>query len=357
MHGEENMESKEMPSQKGRLAIEDVPFQVPEGIYLLNHSVGCLPIGTPEERFFAAWREKGGDAWPLWLEMIDEFRQAIADLLGAQIDEICPQANLSSGFSKVLHSLPNRGRKVILMHEESFPSLGFIVRQAPQYEIRLARGNQWEIDEQVDLVLLTHVLSNSSQLFCIEKLAKEAKRHGAYVAVDVAQSAGLIPIDVKKWEADFVIGSCIKWLCGGPGAGFLWVKRETNLSPIDVGWFSHEDPFAFDLRDFRYAKGALRFWGGTPNVLPFLIAEHSVKLLLKIGIDNILEHNRILTDQLAELFEVNPKANRGGTITVPCSRENELRLQKCQARYDKRESVGFRLSPHIYNTLEEIDRI
>ncbi len=326
---------------------------MPKKTYLLSHSAGLLPKGTPEERFFRLWREKGGDAWPEWLQLIDAFRDSLAKLLGGSRDEFCPQANVSSGLSKVIESLPKRkGRTRIALAKESFPSVGYVVSVKTDYEaVWVERDWRAALQEDVQLVIFTHVLSNSGERLPIEELAQLAKSKGIYVAVDIAQSAGIVPIDVATWQADFVLGSCVKWLCGGPGAGFLWINPEVidELRPTDVGWFSHEDPFEMAIDSFRYAADARRFWGGTPNVLPYVIATHSIETLLEIGIEKIAAHNRLLTDLLIDQFQITPPLQRGGTVCIPPPAPAGI--------YSDKRAHGIRLSPHIYNSVEEIEAL
>jgi kynureninase len=142
--------------------------------------------------------------------------------------------------------------------------------------------------------------------------------------VDVAQSAGIVPIDVAAWDADFIVGSCVKFLCGGPGAGFLWVNDRVlgECRPLDVGWFSHADPFEFDIHQFRYADSALRFWGGTPAILPYTVAANSLETLIEIGIGRVRAHSLELTQTIINsvsrknLYTPARPARRGGTVVL-----------------------------------------
>jgi kynureninase len=186
--------------------------------------------------------------------------------------------------------------------------------------------------------------------------------------VDVAQSVGVVPIDLAQWQADFVIGSCVKWLCGGPGAGFLWVSpdRINQCHPRDVGWFSHEAPFEFDIRNFRFAPDAMRYWGGTPSIQPYVLATNSLKIFNQLGIEQIRTHNLALTDQLLHGVSdencVSPRepALRGGTVVLQYAEEQLHRIAKNleaeEVSFDLRRT-GVRLSPHIYNEGEEIARV
>jgi len=353
-------------------------FAMPEGTYLLSHSVGCLPADSQEvmaERYYRPWAEKGGDAWPLWLEEVARFRAAVARLLGGRPDQVCPQANVSGAAAKILHALPERpGRKALLLCEEDFPSLGFVLGQAKGYELRfLPRGAAaqdpaaWEraLGEDVQLALVTHAFSNRSALLPVAEITRLARRAGVFTIVDAVQSAGVIPIDVGRWRADFVIGSCVKFLCGGPGAGFLWAADEAlaEMRPIDVGWFSHADPFAFDIHDFRPAEDAARFWGGTPSVAPYVQAAHSIETLLGIGVEAIHAHNQRLIDRLHDAFgdRIASERTREGDanavlIRTPDPAAAVAMLNAAGVRCDAREGC-VRVSPHIYNDDADIERL
>src|SRR6185369_14489602 len=254
-------------------------FRVPPGIYLLNHSAGALPVAAAEKqaRFFSSWAALGGDAWDDWLAQVEGFRAALAGLLGGKPAEFCPQAGVTAGIVKLLHGIePRPGRGKILCTALDFPSVGFALQQLERRGWRLevmqpdVRGyfplEHWEknLTEEIDWVLVTHSIYGNSWLNPVAQIAALARKRGVRTLVDIAQSAGVVPISLEAWAADAVAGSCVKWLCGGPGAGFLWVNPAGvgEFRPEDVGWFSHENPFEFDLKNFRYAPDARRFWGG-----------------------------------------------------------------------------------------------
>jgi selenocysteine lyase/cysteine desulfurase len=183
----------------------------------------------------------------------------------------------------------------------------------------------------------------------------------------VAQAAGVVPIDVQDWQADFVVGSSIKWLCGGPGAGYLWLNDRAleQVRPLDVGWFSHENPFEFDIAHFRYAPNARRFWGGTPSVLPYVVARAGIEQIRAIGLETVAAHNQRLTNRLVELAQENgwrlltpvEAEQRGGTVCIdlPGAAEVVARLERAGIMVDFRPSFGVRFSPHVYVTEEEIE--
>ena len=265
-----------------------------------------------------------------------------------------------------------------MLSELDFPCIGFVAEQATRagYELRFITAAQdvadikvWQesITDDVQLVLATHVLSNTGQQLSISDIALAARKKNAYSVIDVAQSAGLIPIDFGEWHADFVIGSCVKWLCGGPGAGFLWAASaiSKDVEPIDVGWFSHADPFESDIHHFRYANDASRFMGGTPSILPFVVASVGLEVLIKIGLEDIAAHNQKLINELISLLPEDCVQSpidtelRGGTIIIDIKRDDKNRdelsrkFANANIACDRRAN-GFRFSPHIYNTSGDI---
>lgn len=356
-------------------------FCIPDNIYLLNHSVGCLPCRTEiaTENFLKLWKEKGSHAWDDWLRIIKEFCCSLACLLNGDVDAFCPQTNISSALVKILHSLmpPSYNKNKILLSDLDFPSLGFVISQAEKlgYKLEFIRSQEgifplelWEshLTDDVCFALITHVLSENSYKNPVKEITQIAHHCNIITVVDIAQSVGVIPINLEEWSADFVIGSSVKWLCGGPGAAFMWVNLANieNFNPIDVGWFSHENPFEFDIHNYQACKTAYRFLGGTPSVLPFYLAKNSIDLIHQIGINQIYQHNQYLIDLLLQsaidegLTINSPKesSQRGGTLVLDFGKNKHVveYLAKKKIIVDERPKFGVRFSPHIYNTVEEI---
>jgi selenocysteine lyase/cysteine desulfurase len=353
-------------------------FHVPDGTYLLSHSVGCLPKGSDaaiEAGFYRPWRDAGGAAWPGWLDSIAGFRQAVARLIGGRPDQICPQTNVSSAVAKIISALPARsGRDVILLSEEDFPSIGFVAEAAPGFRLRfMPRGEAvedpkaWEavFANDVQCAIVTHAFSNRSARLPVAEITRAARARGVFTIVDAVQTLGVLPIDVSAWQADFLVGSSVKFLCGGPGAAFLWASDVAlpQTRPIDVGWFSHANPFAFDIHDFRMAADASRFWGGTPSVLPFVQAAHSIGVLLEIGIEAIEAHNQALIEHLhtalpSRIRSARDFARRGNAVLVAVEDVGATLAALAAERIfaDAREDC-IRVSPHCYNSSDDIERL
>lgn len=356
-------------------------FCLPKGSYLLSHSIGCLPAGAQadlERRYFTPWRESGGEAWGPWLAEIERFRTLAGRLIGAAPESVCPQTNVSGALSKILHAIPARpGRDRVVLCEEDFPSLGFVVEAAAKVGLQpifVPRGAAaldpatWRavVDGRTQLALVSHAFSNRSARLPVAEITRVARERETVTVVDATQTLGVVPIDVTQWSADFLIGSSVKFLCGGPGAALLWAAPDAvaSATPIDTGWFSHAEPFAFDIHDYRPADSALRFWGGTPSIAPFVQAAFALELLLGIGIDTIHHHNQALITQLhsrvpdAVIASARDPDRRGNAVLLRVRDTSSARAALAQAgvRADSRDGC-IRVSPHLYNDLSDIDRL
>lgn len=361
-------------------------FHAPDGIYALSHSVGPLPLVSKkalQQHYLSPWEELGGDAWPSWLSSIDDFCTSVARLINATPDEICPQANLASGFSAYLTAIAklpqNERKKKILMHQDAFASMGFVVTGlAESYGLKLILVQGQPNDLQawqtqlnkggVLACLITHVHSNTSVKSDVAPLVKLAQAQQSYAIVDIAQSVGVVPVDAKHWSADAIFGSCVKWLCGGPGAGFMFVKASDigQLNPDPVGWFSHQNPFEFDINHYAPASNARRFWGGTPNVSSYVMARASIEMILEIGVENVAQHNlqlkRYLLQHLPHEISRKPSFDelkqQGGSLCVGATDMHSVatKLSAAGVKYDRRGDI-FRLSLHIMNSTEDADVI
>ena len=352
-------------------------FVLPSETYLLNHSVG-RPLKTAESNFrqcyLSPWQDSGREPWQAWLEIINEFQRGLAQLFGSNETQFCPQVNLSSGLTKLIMALPELNQhSVILMSAQDFPSMGFAMQKAlpagatiryiPEDE-DITNFSVWQqhLTHDVDLVFVSQAYSNTGQLAPVSEIVTLAKQHQILTIVDVAQSAGVIPLNLTELDADFMIGSSVKWLCGGPGAAYLWINERhiTRLTPKDVGWFSHENPFEFDIQHFVYHDSALKFWGGTPSVAPYAFAAHSIAYFAKLGCQ-LRDHNQQLIDLLIsklgdQVVSPHDPAKRSGTVIINPTMGVEAALAACSdagISIDAR-AHGLRVSPHIYNSESDV---
>jgi kynureninase len=224
------------------------------------------------------------------------------------------------------------------------------------------------IDEDTLLVPISHVVFRSSYIKDVKAIIEKAHRVGALVVVDAFQSLGSVPLDVQAINADFAVGGVLKWLCGGAGTSYLYVRPDLakKLEPKITGWFAHEHPFDFEIGPTKYGEPPFRFMQGTSNVPGFYTAMPGLKLILEAGVENIRAKSKKMTARLIELadqrgWRVNAPRNpeqRGGTVAIDMPNAYEVcaELLRRDVLVDYRPKAGVRFSPHFYNTMDEIDR-
>jgi kynureninase len=222
------------------------------------------------------------------------------------------------------------------------------------------------IDERTLLVPLSHVLYKTAELQDVEAVQRRAQEVGAHVLLDAYQSAGAVPLDVSALNVAFATGGSVKWLCGGPGAGWLYVRPDLieRLEPALVGWQGHARPFAFEP-ELEYADGVARFLTGTPNVPALYAATAGYDVIEEVGVDRIRERSLALTQLVIRLaneagYEVTSRrdpARRGASVTVrvPGFEGVHKELAERQILCDFRPDVGLRLGPHFFNTETELE--
>jgi kynureninase len=192
---------------------------------------------------------------------------------------------------------------------------------------------------------------------------------GALVIMDTYQSAGIIPIDVAALNVDFAAGGCLKWLCGGPGNAFLYTRPDilASVRPAFTGWLSHREPFTFDVDAFDAREDAMRMMNGTPSIPAYYAALAGLDIIHDVGMDRIRRSSQRLTTHLLDLVDrhgFTSAASRdperlAGTVAVnvPDALRVSRTLKAREFIVDYRPPVGIRISPHFYNTIDEIDRV
>jgi kynureninase len=212
------------------------------------------------------------------------------------------------------------------------------------------------------------VLFKSAFLQDARAIINRAHEVGALVVLDTYQSAGTVPFSVKELDADFATGGSVKWLCGGPGAGYLYVRPDlqTRLEPKTTGWMAHEQPFAFDTT-LRYAPNITRFLHGSPAIPALYAAQSGYKIINTIGVEKIREKSVRQTSYLIDLaeeagFSVTSPRNpeqRGGTVTIAHEHAGAIARELLRREFiiDYRPGAGVRISPHFYTTDEELELV
>jgi kynureninase len=353
--------------------------------YLVSHSLGAMPRAVPERlaEYVDTWAELGVRAWANgWWEMPIEVGNEIAPLLGASAGEVAMVSNVSIGQAVVMSAVPYTApRDRIVMTGLDFPSVRYVYDQlAPRLgatvvvvpsddgvsvdENRLIEA----IDERTALVAISHVLFRSAYIMDVEAVCRRAREVGALVSLDAFHSVGVIPVDVKRIGADFLTGGVLKWLCGGPGACFLYVSPEASAryAPALTGWQAHRRPFGFE-GEMDYADGAARWLSGTPAIPALYSATEGPKLVRRAGIEAIRQKSTRQTSRLIELADERgypvraPRdpERRGGTVAldVPHAYEIAQFLLSRNIIVDYRPNAGIRIAPHFYTSDAEIERV
>jgi kynureninase len=341
--------------------------------YLINHSLGAMPVAAEERlvEYAHTWKERGIRAWAEgWWEMPLTVGDQIGRIIGAPPGSTVMHQNVAVAEAIVISCFRpvDPGRNRVVYEEGNFPSVRYLYQAQPDLEVVVVpddRAIVEAIDERTLLVPITHVLFKTAEIQDVEAIVRRAHEVGAHVVLDAYQSAGIVPLDVAALNVDFAVGGSVKWLCGGPGNGWLYVRPDLAdvLEPTFIGWQAHARPFGFEP-ELDYADGAARFLTGTPNVPALYAATAGYDLIEEIGVGRIRENSVRQTQLLIDLldgagFEVgSPRdpARRGGTVTVrpPEFEAVHKELAERQILCDFRPDAGLRLGPHYYNSDDEL---
>jgi kynureninase len=341
--------------------------------YLINHSLGAMPAAAEEglAEFARTWRERGIRAWGEgWWELPMTVGDQIGRIIGAPPGSTVMHQNVAIAEAIVLSCFRpvDPGRNRVVYEEGNFPSVRYLYQAQPELEVVVVPNDRAiveAIDDRTLLVPITHVLFKTAEIQDVAAIVHRAHEVGAHVVLDAYQSAGIVPLDVTELKVDFAVGGSVKWLCGGPGNGWLYVRPDLAdvLEPTLIGWQAHARPFGFEP-ELDYADGSARFLTGTPNVPALYAATPGYDLIEEIGVDRIRENSIRQTQLLIDLcgdagFDVgSPRdaSRRGGTVTVrtPEFEAVHKELGERQIICDFRPDAGLRLGPHYYNTDEEL---
>ncbi len=354
--------------------------------YLINHSLGAMPAKTYDRlhTYAETWATRGIRAWAEgWWEMPVTIGDKVARILGADPGTVVMHQNVSVCQALILSCFDlTQKRNKIVYEALNFPSVMYVYEahakaaHARIVEVPSDDGITIDtqrmvdaIDEETLLVPISHVLFKSAFIQDAAAIVEKAHRVGALVVLDVYQSAGTVPFSVKDLDVDFATGGSVKWLCGGPGAGFLYVKPELRerLQPKITGWAAHKAPFAFVPGEIEYAEDAHRFLHGSPAIPALYAAESGYDLINEIGVERIRTKSMRQTARLIELagahgWRVNaPRdpARRGGSVIldVPHAGEVVRELAAREVLVDYRPGAGIRIGPHFFTSDDELEAV
>jgi kynureninase len=354
-------------------------------VYLISHSLGAMPRRTRDSlnEYADIWATRSIRAWEEgWWEMPITVGNLVAKIIGAGDGEVTMHPNVSVCQSIVASCFDWGGKRNKIVAEGlNFPSNLYIHRGLEALGARVVTVPSPDgitvpldqllaaIDEATLLVSVSHVIFKSAFIQDLRAITERAHKVGAMVIADVYQSAGAVPVDVRELGVDFATGGSVKWLCGGPGAGYLYVRRDLwgKLKPRVTGWMAHRKPFAFDPAAIDYADDAYRFLNGTPNIPGMYAARSGYEIINQVGVPNIRAKSVRQTTMLMELareagYRVNSPADpqqRGGTITldIPNGFDVTQELLRRDFLVDYRPGAGIRIAPHFYTRDEELELV
>lgn len=351
--------------------------------YLISNSLGAMPRGveTKLQEYAETWATRGVRAWEeAWWNLAAEVGAKIGRLIGAPPGTVSVHPNVTTTQAVISSCFDFTGRRnKIVLSDCEFPSLLYF------YRAQAARGARIEvvpsedglrlpleaflaaIDETTLLVPVSYVLFRSACLVEAQAIIERAHRMGAYVVLDLFQAVGTVPVDVQRLETDFAVGGVLKWLCGGPGVAYLYVRPDLQgqLRPAFTGWFAHRRPFDFDVGPIELRDDAFRFLNGTTSIPALYACQPGLDIIAQVGVEAIRANSlrqtaRLIEGARARGWRVNTPldpAERGGTVSIECpqAREVERELLARDILVDYRPGAGIRLSPHFYNRDEELE--
>ena len=355
------------------------------GIHLLSHSLGPVPRAVRESMiaYYDAWEHHTGeDAWATsWWTLSRRVGDRIARILGGAPGSVQIQPNASIAMATVAScfDFKNGSRNKVVTTALDFPSMEYfwdaqrqigakveVVPSTDGVSVPLERILD-AIDSETSLVALSHTSYRSSYRVDARAIVERAHAKGALVLLDVYQSAGVLQLNAGDWNVDFLIGGTIKWLCGGPSCGYLYVRPDLqrDLRPRLTGWVAHDSPFEFAHAPLRYAKSVRRFAQGTPSIPALYSAIPGLEIIEAVGITEIATESQRRTQWMIDFgrergWTINTpleKSQRGGSVMIGVNdaQQTAERLAEKKVFVDWRPGAGLRVSPHFFNTDEELD--
>jgi kynureninase len=351
--------------------------------YLISNSLGAMPRAVYDamKGYADTWASRGVRAWEeRWWMLAAEVGDEIGVLMNAPKGSVSAHQNVTTCQAVVASCFDFSGkRNGIVYTDMNFPSVMYFweAQRAHGARVHMVKTDDGitvpierlldAIDETTLLVPVSHVLFRSAFINDAQAIVEKAHKVGAHVVLDVFQSLGSVPVDVRGLNVDFACGGVLKWLCGGPGVGYLYVRPDLGrkLEPKFTGWFAHQNPFGFEVGPVRYSDPPFRFMNGTSHIPALEAARPGLKIIAEVGIPRIREKSKKQTARLIQLadqhgWRVNTPRDpekRGGTVSIdmPDSQEVCRELLKREILVDWRPKAGVRMSPHFYNTDEELE--
>ena len=351
--------------------------------YMISNSLGAMPRGVYDalHAYADTWATRGVRAWEeRWWMLALEVGNELGALMNAPENSVSTHQNVTTCQAVVASCFDFSGKRNKIVYSDlNFPSVMYFWEAQRQYGARVHVVKSEDgivvltdrlldaIDEQTLVVPISHIVFRSSYINDAAAIIEKAHRVGAHVVLDTFQSLGTVPIDVQSLNVDFACGGVLKWLCGGPGVAYLYVRPDLGrkLEPKLTGWFAHQNPFGFEVGPVRYADPPFRFMNGTSQISALEACRPGLSIIREAGVEKIREKSKRQTAHLIELadrhgWRVNTPRDpekRGGTVSIdmPDSQRVCRELLARDVLVDWRPKAGVRFSPHFYNTDEEVD--
>ena len=351
--------------------------------YLISNSLGAMPRGVYDamKDYADIWATRGVRAWEeRWWMLAGQVGDEIGALMNAPQGSVSTHQNVTTCQAVVASCCDFSGRRNKVVYSDlNFPSVMYFweAQQAYGARVHMVKTDDGitvpierlldAIDEQTLLVPVSHVIFRSAYIQDAKAIIEKAHKVGAQVVLDTFQSLGTVPVDVQALDVDFACGGVLKWLCGGPGVGYLYVRPDLGrkLQPKFTGWFAHQNPFGFEVGPTRYSDPPFRFMNGTSHIPALEAARPGLKIITEVGVDRIREKSKRQTSRLIELasgrgWRVNSPRDaehRGGTVSIDMPDAEAVcgELLKRDILVDYRPKAGVRMSPHFYSKDEELE--
>jgi kynureninase len=351
--------------------------------YMISNSLGAMPRGVYGQLhdYAETWATRGVRAWEEgWWEMAVRAGDKIGAIIGAGPGEISLHQNVTITQAVISSCFDYSGpRNKVVMADLEFPSIIYYYTEQQRFGARVEMVKSEDgihlplekflaaIDQNTLLVPISHVLFRSASIVDARAIIERAHMVGAHVILDAFQAAGTVPLNVRELKTDFAVGGVLKWLCGGPGVAYLYVRQDlrAKLKPALTGWLAHQRPFEFEVGPIHARSDSFRYLNGTPHIPALHACQPGLEIIGRVGMESIRKKSqrqtaRLIEGALERGWRVNTPRDpegRGGTVSIDCphAREVTRELLAREILVDYRPAAGVRLSPHFYNRDEELD--
>ncbi len=354
-------------------------------LHFASHTLGAMPAEVEDAlvEYAHTWRDRGIRAWEeKWMAVPAQVAGSLERLIHADPGSVSLHPNVTVAEAIALSCVDfTPQRDEVVCTAEDFPSVLYLYEGLERRGAKLVRVVAQEgrriaetdivaaINERTAVVAISAVMFRTSQLLDLTPILRRAREVGALTLIDAYQTVGVVEVDVQALGIDMLVGGSVKWLCGGPGTGYLYVapRLHATLRPALTGWFGHEQPFAFDAGPQQLHGGERRFWNGTPSIPSYLAARPGFALVAEIGGTAIRAKSLRLTGRMLQLAAeygfkvVSPlePERRGGSVCLDIPHADRVcaKMLASDVLLDFRPGVGLRLAPHFYTRDDEVDEV